>query len=177
MLVALYHGEPEIAKDLLARGPVLDLFEASAAGDVARVRALVAAGADVNAYAGDGFTPLGLAAFFKRPAVVNELLAAGADPRAASRNPMRVAPLHSAVADGCDFAIVRALVEAGGDVNAKQRHGWTPLHGAAFEGDAETVRFLLAHGADPKATNDPGKTAADVARERGHEEVARLLEG
>jgi len=35
---------------------------------------------------------------------------------------------------------------------------------------------LLRHGADPAAGNDDGKTPADVAAERGHTELARLLE-
>jgi ankyrin repeat protein len=174
--VALYNGEPEIAKDFLARGPQLDIFEASAAGATSRVNELLDGDRSLaNAYARDGFTPLGLAAFFKRRDVVAVLLRRGADPNAVARHPFKVAPIHSAVADGADVEIVRLLVEAGAAVNVKQRHGWTPLHGAAHEGDLELVRYLLDHGADHTATNDKGKTPADAARERGHEAVARFL--
>jgi ankyrin repeat protein len=38
------------------------------------------------------------------------------------------------------------------------------------------VELLLKHHADPKLANDEGKTPAMVAREKGHEEVAALLE-
>jgi hypothetical protein len=34
---------------------------------------------------------------------------------------------------------------------------------------------LLKHHADPKLANNEGKTAAMVAREKGHEEIAALL--
>jgi ankyrin repeat protein len=39
------------------------------------------------------------------------------------------------------------------------------------------VELLLKHHADPKLPNDAGKTAAMVAREKGHEDIAALLEG
>jgi ankyrin repeat protein len=38
------------------------------------------------------------------------------------------------------------------------------------------VELLLQHHADPKLANDDGKTPAMVAREKGHAEVAALLE-
>jgi ankyrin repeat protein len=49
------------------------------------------------------------------------------------------------------------------------------LHSAAANGDAELVRFLLDAGADPDARQDEGKSAADVAAEKGHAEIAGLL--
>lgn len=38
------------------------------------------------------------------------------------------------------------------------------------------VELLLQHHANPKLANDEGKTPAMVAREKGHEELAALLE-
>jgi ankyrin repeat protein len=38
------------------------------------------------------------------------------------------------------------------------------------------VELLLKHRADPKLANDDGKTPAVVAREKGNEEIATLLE-
>jgi ankyrin repeat protein len=38
------------------------------------------------------------------------------------------------------------------------------------------VELLLKHGADPTLANDEGKTSATVAREKGHVEIATLLE-
>lgn len=176
ILVALYHGEPAIAEDLVRHGPELDVFEAAAAGVIERVRELLDGDRSLaDRYAADGFTPLGLASFFKRPDVVRELLDRGADPNRVARHEFAVAPIHSAVANGTSLAIVRMLVEAGAEVNVRQRHGWTPLHGAAMSGDADLVRYLLDRGADRAATNDQGKTAAAIARENGHGELAGLL--
>jgi len=177
VLLAAYHREPEIAALLAERKGELTIFEAAATGDVPRVQEHLDADPSLAcAYASDGFHPLGLAAFFRQPAVVEVLLARGADVRAASKNPMQVTALHSAVADGGHAEIAKMLVRAGADVNARQRHGWTPLHGAADSGDRETVELLLAHDADLAAIHDGGKTALDIAREKGRAEIIETLE-
>ena len=41
--------------------------------------------------------------------------------------------------------------------------GFTPLHTAAQNGDAELVRLLLQHGADAGTTASDGRTPADLA--------------
>src|ERR1700737_7480 len=70
VLLSHHYGKAEGSRALLARGPALDSFEAATAGDADRVRALVAKDPSLaNAWSADGFFPLGLAAFFKRPAV------------------------------------------------------------------------------------------------------------
>lgn len=160
---------------LAARGDDLDVFEAAAVGRADLV--LVALAADPRAatrWAPDGFTALHLAAFFGTDEAVEPLLDAGAAVDAASRNPMRVTPLHAAAA-GRHGAICRLLVERGADVNAVQRDSFTPLMAAARNGDEALVALFIGAGADPAARADDGRSAADLAGEAGHEELARAL--
>jgi ankyrin repeat protein len=178
VLLAHYYGKADVAAALLSRGPALDVFEAATVGDARRVTSLVDAdNALANAVARDGYSPLGLAAFFKRRAVVQALLERGAKPSRPSRD-QGFTPLHSAVATDAgpvEHEIVRLLLEAGADPNAKSGEGGTPLHSAAFTGDLESAELLLAYGADPNATDPKGFTPLDVARDRRNVEIAALL--
>jgi uncharacterized protein len=175
MLVAAYYGHPELADVFLRHGAKADVFEASALGDLETVRRLVGGDRNLaNAFAADGFYPLGLAAFFGHRAIVEFLLKNGADVSMAARNAQKVTALHGAVARR-DVEIVKMLLEAGADANARQERGFAPLHDAAANGNATLVELLLKHGARADAKADDGKTPADMAAERGHKEMAERL--
>ena len=176
ILQAVYRGDAAAVAALLAEGPELDIFEAAAVGDAARVRELVDADpAMARAFAPDGFHPLGLAAFFQHPEVVKLLIAAGADVAAPSRNPMKVTALHSAIA-ARDHESTLALIAAGAPIDLPQQDGFTALHEAAQNGDREIVVALLAAGADPSVALDSGERPADLARKHDHPELVPLLE-
>ena len=148
LLQALYEGRSEDVERLRGSGAELDLFEAAALGDVPRLRELLEVGADPNEFAPDGFTPLTLAAFFKRPAAVRLLLERGADVHQRARNEqIQVLPIHSAAADGGSVEIVQMLLDAGADVNAEQPGGFTAIDAARQEDNAELEQLLLERGA------------------------------
>lgn len=70
---------------------------------------------------------------------------------------------------------VRILLEAGANVNATDKDGWTPLMIAAAAGNTITVHVLVDAGADVDASAQ-GQTASMLAAENRHFEIVELLE-
>jgi ankyrin repeat protein len=177
-LLALYHRKRETAEFLVLRKEAitpLDVFEAAAFGRTAQLEAILDEEPTlVDAFAADGFFPLGLAAFYGHEKAVRLLLARGASPNLAARNAMKVAAIHAASAAG-SVPIALALIEAGADVNAVQQAGFTPLHAAAMTGQLDLAKLLLDRGADPNAKTDDGRTALAMARDAKQQAVIHLL--
>jgi len=175
VLLATYYGQPHIAQLLLQKGVALDIFEASTLGQLERVKTLLDSDpALVNAYAPDGFYPLGLACFFGHTEVAQYLLAHNADVNQAARNPQKVQPLHAASANG-NFALVKQLLENGADVNGQQSNDFTPLHNAAQTGSLEMTALFIEYGANVNAASKDGLTPLSFAVKENHREVADLL--
>jgi ankyrin repeat protein len=175
-LYCTYRGKAKCADALKARGG-LTLHEAAASGDVARIDAcLSVAPWTVQTLSGDGWTALHLAAFLGRDAALLRLLDRGANAGQWGRAFDANVTLHAACAGrklGKD-AFVR-LIAATGDPDISQKSGYTALMIAAGNGFTDAVDALLAAGADRARKTGDGKTAADFARERGHEEIAKTL--
>lgn len=169
-LLAYYYGHEEVSKCVAGRKAKLSLFEAAALGKP------ISKEGDMNAYSADGFTALGFAAYFGQLESARALLMAGADPNIASSNPMGVAPLHSALS-GKHYEVAELLLTSGANPNLASKEGWTPLHYAAHAGDLALTKRLLAHGAKPELQkNSEDRDAAQLAYERGADDVARLIE-
>ena len=88
-------------------------------------------------------------------------------------------PLHKAVI-GNEIAVIRLLLRAGADVNARNYYGNTPLHKGAFlcndAEDFEVLRILLEEGnADTTVRNNEGLTPAGVAIKHGDTKAAELI--
>jgi uncharacterized protein len=150
VLQALYRGDAQEA-ERLAQGRELDIFEAAALGRTERLRELLEADPSlVNAWAEDGFQPLGLASFFGHVEAARLLVERGAEVNSASRNDMRVMPLHSAAATGdpdARYDLAKLLLEHGADPNARQQDDYTPLMAADQHGDERLRELLVEHGA------------------------------
>ena len=153
-----------------------DVHAAAKSGDTDEVAALLSMDNRLTrSFDADGWSPLHLAAHYGHTALVELLLHNNAPVDLRSTNQMANTALHAALA-GRRAGVVKILLDAGADVNAKQHGGWTPLHAAAASGDRALVDLLLARGAKPSLANDAGATPASTARERGHAEIADRLD-
>jgi len=161
------------------------------------VKLLINNGADVNATNKLGDTPLIEAAKKKNKDVVALLIGAGADIDA-QQGLFLNTPLHWAAESGY-IQIVELLLESGANVDSKNRRGETPadlamnighshifellaskgvgvtLHIAAFRGDLEKAKSLIAKGEDVNDGDAEGRTALHLAVGRGHIDMVKLL--
>jgi ankyrin repeat protein len=145
---------------------------AAAKGNAELVQVLLKAGADVNLGNLSGVTPLMGAAFSANAQAFSALLAAGAKTDPLDRVKKNAATY--AAAHGCTNCL-QELVKAKTDVNAKLENDLTLLMWAAAYGQEESVRYLLAQGADREAKDNRGKTAEMMARDANHLALAQLL--
>ena len=172
------------------------LLIACARGDRRMVTLLLDRGADVNGARPD-YSPLRIAAGNNRVDVVRDLLARGARPSrgdgrivsdlqvAAASGAAEVLPLLISAGIPVDtknqfgetplfFAArrdpraVRALLEAGAGVNVTSNQGATPLMEAVEDCGAESVRLLVAAGADPRVRNARGESLPERAKKCGN---------
>jgi len=167
----------ELARMLIAAGAPVDglpgdaetpLITAASYGDAELAAVLIAEGADREAVSGEtsggvpGGTALRHAAVFGMTGVAEVLTEAGARdlvhaaasgsldgwPLAELSGGDRVAALRIAAEHG-HLAVIDQLLAAGAPVDGLDRDGSTALHEAAYSGQVDTVRHLLARGADP----------------------------
>jgi ankyrin repeat protein len=181
--------------------PPLSAF--AGASSIAAVKVLLDAKADVNArnHSFDN-CPLLAALSFGHLEMVNLLISAGAD--VTVRNSVNSTCLHLLVAlcvvDGrwtritapvydmnpnvkdkinstpCDYpGILKALVDAKADINARSAAGMTPLIAATSKNNVEAVSALLAAGADPNDVGDIDMSALLIASSRGCQDAVCVL--
>jgi ankyrin repeat protein len=181
--------QPGQAAEEHASGLLTPLMFAAREGDLESARLFVAAGADVNAIGGDGKDVLGLAIFngnyelasflIDNHAQVNHADAQRFTPLfwAVDRRNMETAPNFPWVVTADPLPLIKKLLDAGANPNAivnntpraRMRDGSprivfaTALMRAAFAGDVELVKLLLAHGADPHIVSKDNETTLMAA--------------
>ncbi len=186
---ALVEGGADIDA-LSAGGEYTPLVFAVRGGAIDSLRALLESGADGNSAMRDGTSMLVLATINAHWELAGVLLEYGADPKAAEQGWTALhqiawsrrwnrgfnLPGPSETGDLDSLELVRQLVAAGADVNARQtkepidgnrnkldRIGATPFFLAAKSADVPLMRVLLEQGADPAITTERGVTALMAA--------------
>jgi len=114
-------------------------LRAALSGDLAAMKLLAAHGANPNLGTKSGDTPL--------------MAAAG----------VGWAAYWTANAPYPRLDVTRFCLEHGADLNAKDAKGYSALHGAAFRGDNEMIKYFISLGADVHAKTKDGDTVADLA--------------
>jgi uncharacterized protein len=130
-------------------------------GSGVMVTRLLDAGASVNLALPNGETPIMTAARTGKLEAVAALIAHGAKIDAVETGRKQNAMMWAA-AEG-HTAVVKTLIELGGDVHATSSSGFTPLLFAAQRGDLETSKLLLSAGASVNEAAANGMTALVLA--------------
>ncbi len=118
-------------------------------------RALVEAGANVNALIGDkNMTPLMIAAIHHKSKDREKNIIEGTEP----------------------IDIAKLLLEHGAKIDAQTTHGETPVMFAAAHDNSPIIAFLVENGADLLIKSNSGETALDVAKENRSDGAIKSLE-
>jgi ankyrin repeat protein len=133
-------------------------WRAAQATDLDAMKLLVSAGANPKLPTYEGVTPL--------------MIAAG----------LGWAPNFTRNAADAWIPAVKYCLEAGLDINAKANNGYTALHGTAFIGNDELIKFMISKGADVTVVAKDKNTVVDMANgpfphALVHAETIALLEG
>ena len=176
-----------------------ELFEAIKAGDASRVSSLIESNQQLLDASVDNVSPVLTALYHGKRDIAQLLVDRGArltfaeacaigdmdrvatmlkaDASVLNRRSLDgYPPLGLAIFFG-QPAIARFLIQKGADVNAaaENTNNVAPVHAAAAVRDIETMRLLLAHGADANARQQRDYTALHGAASRGDIEMGKLL--
>ncbi|KAL1842300.1 hypothetical protein VTJ49DRAFT_5581 [Mycothermus thermophilus] len=147
------------------------LMYAARLGNKHHVRALLDAGADVNARNNIGRTAL----FTATSDIADLLLSAGADANITDKVSGGTA-VHKA-ARGDDTGLIERLITAGANIHQRDEDGMTPLHITAYSNSSDALSLLYEMGADPDTCDVDGETPLMTAiAYNAHDALRTLLE-
>ncbi len=147
------------------------LMIAANRGHIEAIKALIQAGANIEAKDKAGWTPLMYAASEGRTEAIKVLVQAGA--KLETKDKDGLTPLMIAAVN--KFEAVKALIQAGAKFDAKDNLGWTPLMFSARENHTESIKALIQAGAKLEATNKGGLTPLMIAAANDKFEAVKVL--
>lgn len=156
--------EQESQSEVFVEGISYTLFKVAERGVVQPAKVLLRYGADLNfedpvSY----YNPLHIAVLRNRPNMVRLLVGHGADIEKRDRI-HESSPLDLASEESERLPCLLTLLDLGADVNARDKHGKTPLLHALASSDGitvhntENIQLLLERGADVRAATVDGET-------------------
>lgn len=151
--------------------PQDQLESAINAGDAAKIKAAVKAGANPNARNWSGHL-LGSAATNGNLKSVRALIESGAEVNIASSGGWTAL---MGAADNGHLDVVKYLVSRSADVNATTRQGRTAIMRAAFHGQTAVIQYLLTKGGKATDVDSMGVTALMLAAQQGYDKTVKLL--
>jgi len=150
----------------------IKLREAMFNHDYTQARSLLDKGADPNTINHWGAPFIYWCAEKGKIDLIDLALEKGADVNATNKTGETA--LHRAAFVGTED-VIDHLLDKGADINKKNIHDATPIFVAALRDQLEAVQKLLSRGADPSIRNCNGVSAAEIAKEKGHDAIAALL--
>ncbi|KXX76648.1 Ankyrin repeat domain-containing protein 50, partial [Madurella mycetomatis] len=142
-------------------------------GNVAIVKLLIQAGAQVDIEDNTGGTPLSYAVCSGHREMMKLLLER--ENQVGPEDVIVKELLFSAAKKG-DEGVVQLLLDTGkAKVDSKDNNGRTPLSWAASNGHHTVAKLLLDSGADPNSKDGNGRAPLLYAAENGHEDVIKRL--
>ena len=174
-------GHTDVVRVLIAAGADIDTKDEDGCSPLHYsttpevVKVLVRAGAGVDVTDDDGRTCLMLAASNGHTETVRYLVGLP-EVDVNHCNSKNETALHYAAKKGHPEA-VRVLIDAGADIDTKNRHGHSPLHLASHSGALEVVKMLVRAGAGVNVTDDNGRTCLILAASNGQTETVRYIVG
>ncbi len=188
LVTAAFAGKKEMVKLLLSKGAKVNLFSASALGDLKKVKEFLAEDKDViKTRDVNGWTALHFCAASRMgekdakvgkdlKAMAELFIKGGLDATTRADTAGRLfAPLRLAL---FNLPVAEVLLSNKADPNLKDQDGRNVLHAAAARGQCiEMVKLLLKHGANQEEKDDQGRTALEIADAKKHAKVFKALGG
>ena len=184
LMFAASEGNTNVARILIEYGAKVDIADhfgttalivASTSGNHDVVSLLLQHKANPNVRDQSGSSPLVNAVYFGHTETVKLLLAFDKQSGYINLEKQDGNELLLLAAGLGHADIINEIIDYGISANARGLKQRTPLMAAAAFNKPDAVKMLLDKGANTDAKDEDGKTAIDVAKENGNDEIVALL--